>query len=136
MDGSVAATIYVDAKDWPGVESALVICGSDKRGSIYGIYDLSEEAGQSPWYYWADVPAKKHAQLYVKAGKFSVDANVSGVILTAGYMLWTVQRVFFGPEKAEQKSSHAQLLEQTSQQLAEHSLNWTQISLPRTRVRQ
>lgn len=56
----------------PGVDSALVICGSDKRGTIYGIYDLSEESGQSPWYYWADVPAKKHAELYVKAGKFSV----------------------------------------------------------------
>ena len=59
-------------KPLPGVDSALIICGSDKRGSIYGIYDLSEESGQSPWYYWADVPAKKHAGLYVKAGKFSV----------------------------------------------------------------
>lgn len=59
-------------KPLPGVDSALIICGSDKRGSIYGIYDLSEEAGQSPWYYWADVPAKKHAELHVKAGKFSV----------------------------------------------------------------
>lgn len=59
-------------KPLPGIDSALVICGSDKRGSIYGIYDLSEESGQSPWYYWADVPARKHAQLYVKAGKFSV----------------------------------------------------------------
>jgi hypothetical protein len=56
----------------PGVDSALVIAGSDKRGSIYGIYDLSEEAGQSPWHYWADVPTKKHAELHVKAGKFSV----------------------------------------------------------------
>ena len=56
----------------PGVDSALVICGSDKRGSIYGIYDVAEESGQSPWYYWADVPAKRHAELYVKAGKFSV----------------------------------------------------------------
>jgi len=56
----------------PDVDAALVICGSDKRGTIYGIYDLSEEAGQSPWYYWADVPAKKHAELYVKAGKFAV----------------------------------------------------------------
>ena len=56
----------------PGVESALVICGSDKRGSIYGIYDLSEESGQSPWYYWADVPAKKHAELHVIAGRFVV----------------------------------------------------------------
>ena len=59
-------------KPLPGVDSALIICGSDKRGSIYGIYDLSEESGQSPWYYWADVPAKKHAELHVKAGKFSV----------------------------------------------------------------
>src|SRR3569832_1739729 len=56
----------------PGVDSALVICGSDKRGSIYGIYDLSEESGQSPWYYWGDVPAKKHDALYVKAGKYLV----------------------------------------------------------------
>ncbi len=59
-------------KPLPGIDSALVICGSDKRGSIYGIYDLSEEFGQSPWYYWADVPAKKHAELYVRDGKFSV----------------------------------------------------------------
>lgn len=59
-------------KPLPGVDSALVICGSDKRGSIYGIYDLSEESGQSPWYYWADVPAKKHAELHVRAGKFTV----------------------------------------------------------------
>jgi NADH-quinone oxidoreductase subunit M len=27
-----------------------------------------------------------------------------GVILTAGYMLWTIQRVFFGPEKNEYKA--------------------------------
>ena len=60
------------AKPLPGVASALIICGSDKRGSIYGIYDLSEESGQSPWYYWADVAAKKHAALYVTPGKFSV----------------------------------------------------------------
>ncbi len=59
-------------KPLPGIDSALIICGSDKRGSIYGIYDLSEESGQSPWYYWADVPTKKHAELHVKAGKFSV----------------------------------------------------------------
>src|SRR5262245_13849644 len=36
----------------PGVSSALVIAGSDKRGTIYGIYDLSEQIGVSPWYWW------------------------------------------------------------------------------------
>ncbi len=55
---------------FPGVENALVICGSDKRGTIYGIYDLSEQIGVSPWYYWADVPAQHHAALFVKAGKY------------------------------------------------------------------
>jgi hypothetical protein len=54
----------------PGVESALVICGSDKRGTIYGIYDLSEQMGVSPWYFWADVPPTHHDELFVKAGKF------------------------------------------------------------------
>jgi hypothetical protein len=53
-----------------GVDRALVIAGSDKRGTIYGIYDLSEQIGVSPWYFWADVPATHHDELFVKAGKF------------------------------------------------------------------
>lgn len=52
------------------VDGNLVIAGSDKRGTIYGIYDLSENIGVSPWHYWADVPVKKHQQLYVKNGKY------------------------------------------------------------------
>ena len=43
----------------PGVERALVIAGSDKRGTIYGIYELSEQIGVSPWYWWADVPVNR-----------------------------------------------------------------------------
>ncbi|MDR3459765.1 MAG: glycosyl hydrolase 115 family protein [Verrucomicrobiae bacterium] len=54
----------------PGIKNALVICGSDKRGTIYGIYDLSEQIGVSPWHFWADVPPKHHEKLFVKAGKF------------------------------------------------------------------
>jgi hypothetical protein len=54
----------------PGVESALVIAGSDKRGTIYGIYDLSEQIGVSPWYWWADVTPEHKDALYVKAGKY------------------------------------------------------------------
>ena len=42
----------------PGVGRGLVIAGSDKRGTIYGIYDLSEQMGVSPWYWWADVPVR------------------------------------------------------------------------------
>jgi hypothetical protein len=47
-----------------GVNRALVIAGADKRGSIYGIYDISEQIGVSPWYYYADVPAKQHSNIY------------------------------------------------------------------------
>ena len=41
---------------WPGVERALVIAGSDRRGAAYGAMELSERIGVSPWYWWADVP--------------------------------------------------------------------------------
>ncbi|MGD0387454.1 MAG: glycosyl hydrolase 115 family protein [Tepidisphaeraceae bacterium] len=54
----------------PGVDSALVIAGSDKRGTIYGIYDLSEQVGVSPWYWWGDVPVRHRDAIYVKPGKF------------------------------------------------------------------
>lgn len=48
-----------------GVESAVVIAGSDKRGSIYGMYDISEQIGISPWYWWADVPAVHQTEIYI-----------------------------------------------------------------------
>ena len=62
--------IQVVPKPLPGVANALVIAGSDKRGTIYGIYDLSEEIGVSPWYWWADVPVRHRDALFVKAGKY------------------------------------------------------------------
>ena len=60
--------IQVVAKPLPGVASALVIAGSDKRGTIFGIYDISEQIGVSPWYWWADVPVRHQDALFVKAG--------------------------------------------------------------------
>jgi hypothetical protein len=54
----------------PGVTSALVIAGSDKRGTIYGIYDLSEQIGVSPWYWWQDVTPEHQTALYVKPGTY------------------------------------------------------------------
>jgi hypothetical protein len=54
----------------PGVDQALVIAGSDKRGTIYGIYEISEQIGVSPWYWWADVPVKHHENLFIKAGTY------------------------------------------------------------------
>lgn len=54
----------------PGIDKALVIAGSDRRGTAYGIFELSKQIGVSPWYFFADVPAKKRAELSVKAGKY------------------------------------------------------------------
>ncbi|MBD0724420.1 glycosyl hydrolase [Flavobacterium sp. L1I52] len=50
------------------IKRALVIVGSDKRGTIYGMYDLSNQIGVSPWYFWADVPVKKQSELHVLPG--------------------------------------------------------------------
>jgi Glycosyl hydrolase family 115/Gylcosyl hydrolase family 115 C-terminal domain len=55
---------------FPGISEALVIAGSDKRGTIYGIYDLSAQIGVSPWYWWADVPVKTQKTLYIMPGKY------------------------------------------------------------------
>ena len=49
----------------------LVILGSDKRGTIYGIYELSRQIGVSPWYWMADAPIQHHDQLYVLPGTYT-----------------------------------------------------------------
>jgi Alpha-glucuronidase len=54
----------------PGVKQALVIAGSDKRGTIYGIYEVSEQIGVSPWYWWADVPVRHRAALSILSGTY------------------------------------------------------------------
>ena len=52
------------------VGNNLLIVGSDRRGTIFGVYDLSEQIGVSPWYWWADVPAEQHATLFVAKGRY------------------------------------------------------------------
>ena len=60
--------IQVVENPMKGVDRALVIAGSDKRGTIFGIYDLSSQIGVSPWYWWADVPVEHQENLYVLPG--------------------------------------------------------------------
>ena len=64
-DGSIDTTdlenrwesylMQVIRKPLEGVDEALVIVGSDKRGTIYGMFHISEMMGVSPWVWWADV---------------------------------------------------------------------------------
>lgn len=55
-------------KPMEGVDMALVIAGSDKRGTIFGMFEISEKMGVSPWYWWADAPVKSRKNIYVKSG--------------------------------------------------------------------
>lgn len=52
-------------------DEQVVIAGSDRRGTIYGIYELSRQLGVSPWYYWADVPTEHHSAVYLKKGVYT-----------------------------------------------------------------
>lgn len=71
-----AYSIQTVEKPFPGVDKALVIVGNDKRGTIYGIYDLSQQIGVSPWYFWADVPVPHKEALYVKPIKNTQSPSV------------------------------------------------------------
>lgn len=53
-----------------GVKRALVIAGSDRRGTAYGLLELSKQMGVSPWNYFADVPPVKRDKIIVKHGRF------------------------------------------------------------------
>ncbi|RGV01770.1 glycosyl hydrolase 115 family protein [Segatella copri] len=53
------------------IDGQLVIAGSDRRGTIYGIYELSQQMGVSPWYDWADVPVERHDSIFVNKGIYT-----------------------------------------------------------------
>lgn len=59
------------ANPMPGIGKALLVAGSDRRGTVYGIYELSEQIGVSPWYDWVDVPVEKQENLSMKPGRYT-----------------------------------------------------------------
>ena len=56
------------------LDDKLVIAGSDRRGTIFGIYHLSEMIGVSPWYFWADVPVQHHDVICLSLGKIEQES--------------------------------------------------------------
>ena len=66
-----SSLIQVINEPFEGMNQALVIAGSDKRGTIYGILELSKQIGVSPWYWWADVPVIKQENISVKTGRYT-----------------------------------------------------------------
>ena len=69
-----AYQIQTISNPFKGVEQALVITGSDRRGTAFAVFECSKQMGVSPWYWWADVPVKKKADIYVKKNTFITDA--------------------------------------------------------------
>jgi hypothetical protein len=82
----------------PGVEKGVVIAGSDKRGTIYGVYELSRQMGVSPWYWWADVPSDRHPELYAKPGSYTDGepaVRYRGIFIndeSPGFKGWSVEK--------------------------------------------
>jgi len=50
---------------FPAVKQALVIAGSDPRGTAFGIFELSRQIGVSPLYWWADVNPVKQKEIFI-----------------------------------------------------------------------
>lgn len=59
--------LQVVEQPWPGARRVLVVAGSDRRGTAFGLYTLSEQIGVSPWHWWADVPVQRRATLLLPA---------------------------------------------------------------------
>ncbi len=64
---------YVITTVRDGKRDVLVIAGSDKRGTIYGIYELSRQIGVSPWYWMADAPIVRHNSIFISKGAYTDD---------------------------------------------------------------
>lgn len=60
--------IAVVDRPFDGIEQALVIAGSDRRGTAFGIFELSQRIGVSPWVWWADVLPERKENLYIDSG--------------------------------------------------------------------
>ncbi len=59
------------------VDGSLVILGSDKRGTIYGLYSLSEYIGVSPLWYWGDAEPQRREELLIEGSFLTVTKEPS-----------------------------------------------------------
>ncbi|GIE85261.1 glycosyl hydrolase 115 family protein [Actinoplanes regularis] len=88
----------------PGVRRAFVIAGSDQRGTIYGVYDVSRLIGVSPWHFWDDVPVPHADALYALPGRHSQGTpkvKYRGIFINdENPDTGTWAPAFFGPGKA------------------------------------
>ena len=61
------------------VKKAIVVAGSDKRGTIYGMYHISEKMGVSPWVYWGDATPEKAETVYLDENELDTTSKEPSV---------------------------------------------------------
>ncbi|HHW46005.1 MAG TPA: hypothetical protein GXX17_03725 [Clostridiales bacterium] len=90
-----AFTIKIIENPFENIDSALVIAGSDKRGTIYGIYEVSQQIGVSPWHWWGDVPIIKRSQVILDRDQIEMvdkpDVKYRGIFINdeANFEYWS-----------------------------------------------
>lgn len=94
-----SALTTIVSHPFPDVDSALVIAGSDRRGTAFAVFDLSRRIGVSPWTWWADVPPKRREFLAVNPGTYiqgSPSVRYRGIFLNDedwGLRPWAARRM-------------------------------------------
>ncbi|RRJ29442.1 glycosyl hydrolase 115 family protein [Halocatena pleomorpha] len=118
----VIETVAIETVDGPlsNVESCVLIAGNDRRGTAYGVYELSKQIGVSPWYWWADVSIAERDAVVVESGTYSFgppSVPYRGIFLNDedfGLRPWASET--FAPEEAEDRpgigpTTYAQIFE-------------------------
>lgn len=99
--------IEVVQDPFPGIPQALVIAGSDRRGTAYGVFSLSKAMGVSPWYWWADAPVQNRTEIYVDSTPFTSkepSVRYRGIFLNDedwGLQEWAEKNFESGPDEVK-----------------------------------
>ena len=113
----------------PGIERALLVVGADRRGTAYGLYELSRRIGVSPWNWWADVPPAQRANLHIAPGRFTDAPKVR----YRGIFINDEDPALGGWSKASFGGTNHRFYERVFQLIMRHKANylWPAMWLPR-----
>ncbi len=99
---------------WGGGNKVLVIFGSDVRGTIWGVIDLTREMGVSAWEWWADVTVRKVDQITVDASlHYSKEPTVKyrGFFINSGGLGNWARQTFDPTQKGIGPKTYARVFE-------------------------
>ena len=124
-----AYLLQVVERPEPGIERALVVAGADRRGTAFGLYELSRRIGVSPWTWWADVAPAQRSSLHIAPGRF-VDAPK---VRYRGIFINDEDPALGGWSKATFGGTNHRFYERVFQLIMRHKANylWPAMWLPR-----